>query len=370
MSDERQPAQDPQEAGRRLARAFADDLSAAEAEAPSFEEVAAYAEGRLTGDARLLFEERRAGDPLLRAEVDDLRQLGREMDAGPRPAVPESTRGAVPEWTRWAAAAVAAASVGGWLWLRAPSGPEATRTAGARGATRAPAGRSPDVAPAPAAVARVQDSSGPIVLLADGTLQGLGATSSAAEALRSGTLRVPALRSDLAVSPVTAMGPAAPTAAFGPAAPLSTLTLDDRPTLRWSRHPQARAYVVSVYDLELEPVAVSPRVTGPEWTPSRALPRGRTYLWQIEADTAAGRVTAPAPPAAEARFHVAAAEVERGMRDRLADAGGSHLAAGVALAEAGFLDEAARELDLLAGLNPGSEAVARLRDSLARARRR
>jgi hypothetical protein len=308
MSDERQPAQDPQEAERRLARAFADDLSAAEAEAPSFEEVAAYAEGRLTGDARLLFEERMAGDPLLRAEVDDLRQLRREMDAGRRPAVPESTRGAVPEWTRWAAAAVAAASVGAWLWLRAPSGPEATRTAGAQGATRAPAGRSPGVAPAPAAVARVQDASGPVVLLADGTLQGLGATaSSAAEALRSGTLRVPTLRNDLAVSRVTAMGPEAPTAAFGPAAPLSTLTLDDRPILRWSRHPQARTYVVSVYDLELEPVAVSPRVTGTEWTPSRALPR------------------VDAVPRAAARPHVPLADRSRhggGPRDRTGAARG------------------------------------------------
>jgi hypothetical protein len=52
------------------------------------------------------------------------------------------------------------------------------------------------------------------------------------------------------------------------------------------------------------------------------------------------------------------------MRDILAQTGGSHLAAGVALAEAGFVNEAAAELESLAALNPGSAEVARLRDAL------
>ena len=356
MSDDPRHASDEEAAQRRLAQAFQDDLAAAGAEAPSFEDVAAYVEGRLQGDARALFEERLASDPLLRTEVADLRELRAEM----------ASRGAAPAWTRWAAAAAVIASLGGgWLWIR-------------EARTRGPVARSESGSPSPSAkagapaVARLRDDSGAIALLADGTVEGVpaGLQSRVADALRSGTLRVPALRNDLAVSPVTAMGAGGPAAAFGPTSPLSTLVSSDRPTLRWTAHPAARGYVVSVYDLELEPVATSTRLTTTEWTPEGALPRGRTYLWQVEAFTAAGRVAAPAPPAPEARFHVASAETEREVRRLLADAGSSHLAAGVVLAEHGFLDEASRELERLAALNPGSAEVERLRSAVSAARPR
>jgi len=337
---ERPPEAD--EARRRLARSLQDILAAADADAPSFEHVAAYVEGRLRGDDLLLFEERLAGDPLLRAEVQDLRDLRAEM------APSRSRRTA---WVGWAAAAgLVAAMAGAYVWSRRP--PD----------HREQIAVAPAPSEAPAIVVRLKDQAGGVALRADGTIDGVRVSPdlapSVAEAMRSGQIRVPALRADLAVSPVTAMGPSTAAAPFGPIAPLSTLVRSDRPTLRFTPHPRASGYVVSIYDLDLERVAVSPDLKATAWTPDQPLRRGRTYLWQIEARTPQGRVAAPAPPAAEARFHVASAAIVARVDEAMGT--GSHLAAGVALAEAGFLQEAEEEFERLVALNPDSAEARKL----------
>jgi hypothetical protein len=345
--DTRRPPE-ADEAASRLADAFRESLSAADLEAPPFEEVAAYVDGRLLGEERLLFEERLAGDPLLRAEVQDLRELREEM--AQRRAAPST-------WIGWAAAAAVVAALGAGLLStrgREKPGPQVAQ------------------APAPAApaVAEMKDGPGPIALRADGSIAGLdvppGLAPALADAMRNGQFRVAALRSDLAVGRVTPMGPTGATAPFGPVSPLSTLVRSDRPTLRFTAHPKASGYVVSIYDLDLERVASSPTLHATEWTPERPLPRGRTYVWQIEARTPAGRVAAPAPPEAEARFHVASAETA--ARVEAAVGSGSHLAAGVALAEAGFVEEAEQQFGQLVALNPGSAEARKLLD-LSRASR-
>jgi hypothetical protein len=350
---------DPESA---LARSFRESLLVAETEAPSFEDVSAYVDGRLTGEALALFEERLSDDPLLQAEVHDLRALREEM-ARPR-------RTGVAAWPYLAAAAALLAAVAGLLVVYAK--PRTTTLSGpiARRAT-------PDGATAggnaPAVVAAVHDGPGSIELRTDGTLRGVPVpeelTPSIVRALRDGAVAVPPLRADLAVSRVTAMGSSsAAVARFAPVAPLSTLVRSDRPTLRWSAHPQARSYEVSVFDLDLEPVASSGAIKATEWTPAAPLRRSRTYLWQVRAVLPAGSETVPAPPEAEARFHVASAAAAGRVDAALAS--GSALAAGVALAEGGFLDEAAARFDGLAEANPGSPEVERLRAALAASRRR
>ena len=323
-----------------LARSFRESLLSAEAEAPSFEDVAAYVDGRLDGDARVAFEERLREDPLLQAEVADLEALRREM------AQPRRAAATLPSWTYLAAAAVLVAAVAGFLSTRPP---RATSSA-TRAATP------PTAAGEPAVVASLRDGAGSLELRADGTLRGPrvpeGLAPSVVRALRDGAVAVPALRADLAVAPVTAMGGGSVAAArFAPAGPLSTLVRSDRPTLRWSPHPRARSYQVSVFDLDLEPVAASGAITATEWTPGTALRRGQTYLWQVQATTAAGSETVPSPPAPEARFHVASASAVATVEPAIAS--GSALAAGVALAEAGFLEEAAQRFDALGRGQPG-----------------
>jgi hypothetical protein len=124
-----------------------------------------------------------------------------------------------------------------------------------------------------------------------------------------------------------------------------------------------------VFDQDLQRQLASGPITGTEWTPSTALARGRTYLWQVTALAGGERVTAPAPPAPEARFEVAGADVMAAVEKRRAQAPGSHLVAALALVEAGLLDDAEAELGALAADNPGSPEVARLRESLAALRR-
>ena len=291
----------------------------------------------------------------------DLEELRAEM------ARPRRAAATVPAWTYLAAAAVLVAAIAGFLLTREPRG--------TRSATGPVAGAAPTVAaPAaePAVVAALHDGAGSIELRADGTLRGPrvpeALTSSVVRALRDGAVTIPSLRADLAVAPVTAMGPSAAAARFAPLGPLSTLVRSDRPTLRWSAHPRARSYEVSVFDLELEPVASSGAITATEWTPRAALRRGQTYLWQVQATTAAGSETVPSPPAPEARFHVASAAAVATVEPAVAT--GSGLAAGVALAEAGFLEEAAQRFDTLAAENPESREVQRLRAALAAARKR
>lgn len=88
-----------------------------------------------------------------------------------------------------------------------------------------------------------------------------------------------------------------------PLTPLGAVVTSDRPTFTWSAVPGAR-YRVEVFDTSFRPVAASDIVTVPQWTPPRPLPRGATYVWQVTAITPAGSITAPRPPAPEARFMI------------------------------------------------------------------
>jgi hypothetical protein len=126
--------------------------------------------------------------------------------------------------------------------------------------------------------------------------------------------------------------------------PLGTVTVSDRPTLRWEPLPGAEAYTVSLSDEVLRPVAESPSVSQTAWTPAQPLPRGRVYVWQVTAHRAERSVTAPAPPAPMARFRVLDEETAR-ILDRLArERPNSHLLLGILYAQAGVRAEAENHL--------------------------
>jgi hypothetical protein len=259
---------------RQLDEFFRDELRLSRAEAPSFDELAAYVEGRLDPEARSLLEERIAADPALRQEVDDLRALHAQM-ARPRRAMVRPILFAA------LAAAATIAAVAVVLWHR-PA--EEAR---------------PLVSPSPALVATLKD----------GDLSHLDPAmrETVRSALR-GALPAPQGLESLASGPATLMGPeTAP--AFAPRSPLGTRVRADRPTLRWTPHPAATRYEVAVFDSDLQKQMASGPIAGTEWTPTKPLARGRTYLWQVTALAGGQRVTAPAPPAPEARFAVAGADV-------------------------------------------------------------
>ena len=115
--------------------------------------------------------------------------------------------------------------------------------------------------------------------------------------------------------------------------PVATAVLDDRPSFRWAATPKA-TYEITVVDLDTGTVAASGTSRTPSWRPETPLPRGRTYAWQVAAETTAGRVVAPGRSAGEARFHVTAQSAAEGA---------TPLERGVALAKLGALDDAERE---------------------------
>jgi hypothetical protein len=176
-------------------------------------------------------------------------------------------------------------------------------------------------------------------------------------ALETGQVETPAFLKELAGQPGTLLGTGTEAEALKLVRPLGTAVETDRPTLRWLPLDGASSYIAAVFDANLNPVATSSRLSATEWTLPRALPRGRDYTWQVVARKEGREVTAPAPPAPEARFRVLeeapAADIGR-ARQAYA---GSHLALGLVYARAGLLDEATSELDALAGLNPDSSVA-------------
>jgi len=342
----------PGDKSQDLREFFEDYLRVSVAEAPTFEELAAYVEGRLDRETGLLLEERMAEDAALRQEVEDLRALHAQM-ARPRRAAALPLR-----WRLGALAAAAAAALVFWL-LRPPAD------------VKTPEG--PAAPPAPAVIAALRDGDRRLALSADGGVAGVASLDPAmratvAAALR-GVLPVPQGLEPLAGGQGRLMGESTGAPSFAPVSPLGTRSLSDRPMFRWAAHPGARAYEVAVFDTDLRKQQASGPVAATEWQPPQPLPRGRTYVWQVTALAGGERVTAPAPPAPEARFEVMGPAVLSEVESRRAQAPGSHLVAAIALVEAGALDEADAELRALAADNPGSPEAARLQDALKRLRR-
>lgn len=334
---------------RRLEGFFRDELRAAQAEAPSFDDLAAYVEGRLPAVEAGELEERIAGDEVLRREVELLSELRLRM-ASPS-ARPFARRRFARPALAAAAVLVAAAS---WLLLR-PS--------------PRPGFDPPPTSPAP--VASVTDGGERLVLSADGTLDGLAGVApdlraAAAEALR-GALPPPDLRA-LRAGRSVLMGEGGSAPAFGPEAPVGLRVSTPRPTFRWTRHPDATAYEVKVFDRDFNLQASSGPVAGAEWQPTRPLPAGRVLLWQVTARTGHGRLSAPAAPQPEARFEVADGTLLGKVAERRRGAPSSHLVAALAFLEAGLLDDAQAELEALAAQNPGAAPVTALPDRLAKLR--
>lgn len=186
-------------------------------------------------------------------------------------------------------------------------------------------------------------------------------------ALRDRQLDLPPSSRDFLARPGTLLGPET-ASAFGVAAPVATAVADTRPRFEWLRHRAARRYRVEVFDPLFSRVLRSPWITATAWTADRDLVRGRLYLWQVAADTPAGEVRAPVPPAAEARFEVLddrRAAAAAGIARRHA---GAPLTLGILEAHLGLLDRAERHLTEAAAANPGSATVKTLRATVTRAR--
>jgi anti-sigma factor RsiW len=148
---------------------------------------------------------------------------------------------------------------------------------------------------------------------------------------------------------------------FSLLAPLGVVVESDRPTFRWQPLAGAEKYDVTITDDRLNEVATSGLVTATSWRAPRALARGMTNSWQVTAHRKGGQtVTSPTPPAPQAKFQVLAQTRLTELRHARRLYPNSHLTLGVLYAQAGLLDDAAREFQALARENPQVDVAHKL----------
>jgi hypothetical protein len=216
---------------------------------------------------------------------------------------------------------------------------------------------------APSAAVMLVDGGRQVSVTHDGRMVGLGvdrdAAARIAAALTRGTLAEPARIAALRHETESLRGASA-SGAFSPIVPIGCVVVTRQPTFEWTAVPGAR-YKVEVFGDQFRPVAQSELLETNRWTVPQPLAHGEIYAWQVTAYNPNGETTtSPAPPAPEARFAVIdvndAARIDQLQQMQPQ----SHLALGVAYAEAGAASEAERELEALNAENRGAEPAARL----------
>lgn len=223
-----------------------------------------------------------------------------------------------------------------------------------------PAPSQPEPAPV---VAQLNDGGRVLVLDQQGNLSGADDLPPAyqnlvTKALGSQRIEKSAALQGLSRPPSSLMGSGDPKDQFAVVGPAGDVLLSNRPTFRWKALEGAKGYVVEIYDPQFKLVTSSPQLTDLSWTTT--LERGNVYSWQVKAITDGEEVTAPRPPAPQAKFRV----LEQAKANEIARArrsfGTSHLTLGLLYADAGLLSEAEREFRLLRNANPNSELARNL----------
>jgi anti-sigma factor RsiW len=223
-------------------------------------------------------------------------------------------------------------------------------------------------------VLAINDGGRQIRLSREGRLEGLGPSEArdirlVREALTARRLELPGELAEINARTGVLMGGESKEDSFALLSPVAAITRTTRPVFRWRPLTGAASYTVKVYDANYELVLTSPPLNATEWEPPQTLARGRRYTWQVTATKEGKTVTAPAPPAPEARFIVLAGdkleELQRVEKTRRA----SHLLLGLVYARAGLLDDAEREFQILLSDNPRSAVVRKLLASVRAARR-
>ncbi len=367
------------------------------------EVLAAYVDGTLDEERLDRLEQALADDAALRAEVQALRDVRADMHAdgtlrgdGPAQVLPFTPRLAPASPPKWAMAAILLVGLGlgltGYRFLGArdqgfsvAGGPQApaqglNEVPGSAAEPRAddeplaaatepsPAdAATPLVVRAPSAPTRLalRDGRGTFAIDATGKPAGVAASvdpivvAMVTAGAELGSLPLPPSFGLVQSRAGRLMGGALRQVRPAPIAPRSTFVRDARPTFSWAAIPDATSYRLLVVDASLDIVADSGELRDTRWTPESVLPRGVVLTWQVTATTPAGRVSAPEPPAAEARFQVLTADATDALIADLARCGDSRIARAFVLSRAGLAADAVLLFEDIAAQNPGDAAARR-----------
>jgi hypothetical protein len=174
------------------------------------------------------------------------------------------------------------------------------------------------------------------------------------DALRRGTIRMPAELADLQLEadPERAL----PQQTSIRLAPAGVIVESTRPSFRWTGSA-GMTYVVTIFDGR-NVAAESPLLREAQWQPGRELRRGRVYQWQVEVRGDGVKTILPEPPAPPALFRVLDAASHEELESARAAHSGDSLLLGVLYARRGLRAEALQELRK----TEGTEAQRLLRD--------
>ncbi len=148
---------------------------------------------------------------------------------------------------------------------------------------------------------------------------------------------------------------------FALVSPIGKVIRENQPVLRWKPLKDANGYTAAIVDDKFRVIEESGKLNSTEWKPTKPLPRGANYSWQVTATKADGTETvSPAPPAPQARFRVLEQTALDDLNKLEKQTAKSNLALGVLYAHSGLIDEARREFEILARENPHSTLARKL----------
>lgn len=142
--------------------------------------------------------------------------------------------------------------------------------------------------------------------------------------------------------------------------PSAIVVTTDRPRFTWPS--KGKHAIVSVFD-GARRVARSGILGVSEWVPAKPLPRGRTYMWQVELRNGATHLL-PTPPDPPAAFHVMDEASFRDLTTAQRERPDDHLLLGVLYARAGAQHDAAKELAAYRNEHPEDLAAQQLAESV------
>lgn len=142
--------------------------------------------------------------------------------------------------------------------------------------------------------------------------------------------------------------------------PTGTVIQTTTPTFKWHPLSGASSYTVSIYDSNYKKVATSQDIKTTQWTVSPPLEPDRVYSWKVTAIREGKEITTPAPPAPESKFKVLDQTRANELKHLKQTYASSHLLLGILYKQSGLLEDALRELKLLAARNPKSKITQKL----------
>ncbi len=275
-------------------------------------------------------------------------------------------------WFSWrfvgAGLAAATVLVLGFIWWQkyAPSQkselaqatqPTVTQTPVSGAASAAP--EQTTTTPAPEIVVALEDNGQRITVDRQGKIEGLTAVAGSDEAVVKAALlhqQLPVAVSlrELMLKKGSLMGRTSEAPVIKALYPIAKVLQTDRVTFRWEPMVDATEYRVTVLDGDFNILQTSEPLKETRWTVKHTLPRGKIYLWQVTAKVNGKELNSTSAAMPEARFQILSQPQFTKLKTKERQYVHSHLLLGIAYAQEGLIDEAAREFRLLQQANPQS----------------